>query len=197
MGIRSKVQEPAAMVRHGCGQYFIPEYYCITNGSVVNSVQLYDMHTPGMTVVSFGIAKTSGEATTPLTTTVVGDTVFAIIDSTALIAAGYGNTLSATQRIYVHRVSKSKSVLCGTWASTRISLGFCYAGPCQDLSTTAGVQDIGAAALTGGLDPSSVFNKCFGTQEEYQVFNVNNTGTGPANNLTFSVSFDTTTYSAM
>ena len=181
----------------GCRQYFI-QNTTATNGSV-NYIQLYDMHTPGMTVVSYGIAKTSGGATTPLTTTVIGDTVFAIIDSTALIAAGYGNTLSATQRIYITECVKVNTCTAGTWASTTgFRWGFCYAGPCQDLSTTAGVQiTVGAAALTGGLDPSSVFNKCFGTQEGYQVFNINNTGTGPANNLTFSLAFDTTTYSAI
>ena len=180
-----------------CRQYYI-QNTTATNGSV-NYIQLYDMHTPGMTVVSYGISRTQGGAVTPLTLVVSGDTVFGIIDSTKLLAAGFGDSLGAAQRIYVTECVKVNTCTPGTWTSlSGFRWGFCFAGPCQDQYTTAAVQiTIGAPAMSGAIDPTNDFNKCFSTQEGYQVFNFTNTGSGPAGNMTFNLAFDTTTYSAI
>ena len=181
----------------GCRQYYI-QNTTATHGWV-NNIQLYDKYTHGLTVVSFGIASTAGGAVTPLTTTITGDTAYATINAAALIAAGFGDSLGAGQRIYITECVQATTCTSGTWNSiSGVQWGFCFAGPCQDLSNTAAVQvAVGAANMTGGLDASSVFNKCFGTQESYQVFNFTNSGTGTASNLTFNVAFDTTTYSGV
>ena len=180
-----------------CRQFYI-QNTTATKGSV-NYLQLYDMHTPGMNVLSFGISRTASGALTPLSTIVSGDTVFAVLDSTQLAAAGFGDSLGANQRVYVTECVQVNTCTSGTWVSDiGFRWGYCFAGPCQDQFTTAAVQiSIGTPNMGGSIDATNDFNKCFGSQEGWQVFYYTNTGTGPATNLSYRVDFDTTTYSAL
>ena len=180
--------------QQGCRQFYIQN--TTATAGYINLLQLYDIHTPGL-IVTYGISRTAGGATTALTTTISGDTTFGIIDASKLIAAGFGDSLGSNQRIYITECVQVNTCTAGTYSSNvGFQWGFCFAGPCQDQSTTAAVQiSIGGPSMGGGLDPTSVFNKCTGTQSTYQVFNYINTGNGPAANLKFNLAFDTTTYS--